>query len=56
MSVSGLCAICEADRAERSCTRCGSIVCEKHFERARGMCTSCSEGAMGSDMTDASPR
>jgi len=44
MSVAGLCQICEAGRADRQCPRCGSLVCDDHFDRARGVCADCSGG------------
>ncbi|ARS88490.1 zinc finger HIT domain-containing protein [Natrarchaeobaculum aegyptiacum] len=41
MSVSGLCQICEARPAEYRCDACGTLACEMHFERERGLCADC---------------
>ena len=41
MSVGGLCQLCEAAPAESQCGQCGSLVCERHFERSSGHCVQC---------------
>lgn len=41
MSVSGLCAICEAAEAEHQCDRCGALVCSNHYDAETGLCTNC---------------
>lgn len=41
MSVAGLCQVCERARADRQCVRCGSLVCEDHFDPELGVCVDC---------------
>ncbi|WP_336036581.1 zinc finger HIT domain-containing protein [Halobacterium yunchengense] len=41
MSVSGLCQICERQRADYQCSRCGALVCEAHYDPETGYCTDC---------------
>jgi hypothetical protein len=41
MSVEGLCEICGEDTVIDRCDRCGSLVCERHAEPARGLCVEC---------------
>lgn len=45
MSVAGLCQVCEHARADHQCDRCGSLVCEDHYEAERGLCVTCSPGS-----------
>lgn len=48
MSVSGLCQVCEAAEARFSCSRCGRLVCEDHFDRESGFCLECArESGLG---------
>ncbi|RQG91681.1 hypothetical protein EA462_03545 [Natrarchaeobius halalkaliphilus] len=41
MSVSGLCQICESRPAQERCSNCGTLACEKHYERGTGLCADC---------------
>jgi DNA-directed RNA polymerase subunit RPC12/RpoP len=41
MSITGLCQICEQNTAEYQCSRCGTLVCEKHFVEDQGLCSDC---------------
>ncbi|PSP60199.1 hypothetical protein BRC73_03420 [Halobacteriales archaeon QH_7_66_37] len=41
MSLSGNCEICGLPSVEFSCDRCGSLVCDDHFEADVGLCTEC---------------
>ncbi|MCL7418301.1 MAG: hypothetical protein M8354_10750 [Halalkalicoccus sp.] len=44
MSQSGLCQHCENAPASHTCPNCGSLVCERHFDRGHGQCASCLGG------------
>ncbi|MFC7028587.1 hypothetical protein ACFQJ5_15120 [Halomicroarcula sp. GCM10025324] len=41
MSVSGLCAVCNHSDVEHTCDRCGSLVCDKHWDAETGFCVEC---------------
>lgn len=41
MSVTGLCQICEQNEAEHSCSNCGTLACEEHWDEALGLCAQC---------------
>ena len=41
MSVTGLCQVCESAEAVHQCPRCGTLVCEAHFDEAAGLCVTC---------------
>ena len=41
MSTAGLCAVCGEGNAEYICDRCGSLVCERHYEPSLGYCVEC---------------
>lgn len=41
MSSSGLCGICGRASAQYTCDRCGSLVCERHYEPSVGLCVEC---------------
>ncbi|HKL28079.1 MAG TPA: hypothetical protein VJ898_02310 [Natrialbaceae archaeon] len=41
MSVRGLCQICEREEATHRCDRCGTFVCDEHFDETTGYCTDC---------------
>lgn len=41
MSVSGLCDICQGAELAGSCIRCGSLVCEDHYDAGREFCSHC---------------
>ncbi|MFB6162037.1 MAG: hypothetical protein ABEJ86_01155 [Halococcoides sp.] len=45
MSVASTCAICDRS-VEHTCTRCGDLVCDRHYDRSSGFCTRCA-GEMG---------
>jgi hypothetical protein len=42
MSVTGLCVICDRPAVEHSCDRCGQLVCNRHWDNQRRICTECS--------------
>jgi hypothetical protein len=44
MSVAGLCQVCDRARADRQCPRCGSLVCDDHFDDGNGVCADCASG------------
>lgn len=50
MSVAGLCQICEAARADHRCARCGSLVCEDHYDADHGVCVDCGDGDTPGEM------
>ncbi|MFB6113114.1 MAG: hypothetical protein ABEJ58_03295 [Halodesulfurarchaeum sp.] len=54
MSVAGLCQVCESAEARFSCTRCGQLVCEEHFDQELGLCLECARNS-GIGPTDRSP-
>jgi len=41
MSVSGLCQVCENATADHQCGRCGTLVCERHFDAETRLCVDC---------------
>lgn len=41
MSVAGLCGICERGEATYVCDRCGTPVCDAHYDTSVGLCTEC---------------
>jgi ribosomal protein L37AE/L43A len=41
MSVSTLCEVCESRTADYSCSHCGQMVCERHFDTDSGYCVDC---------------
>lgn len=41
MSVAGLCEVCGVPQVEHTCERCGSLVCDRHFDEAAGVCVEC---------------
>ena len=41
MSVSTLCEICQNREADHSCTHCGQIVCDRHYEEQTNRCVEC---------------
>lgn len=41
MSVAGTCEVCQTGGVEHTCTRCGQLVCEDHFEADTGLCVEC---------------
>ncbi|ELY90825.1 MULTISPECIES: hypothetical protein [Natrialba] len=41
MSVSGLCQICESRPAQERCDNCGTLACEQHYDREKGLCADC---------------
>jgi hypothetical protein len=47
MSVGSLCQVCETETAERSCDRCGRLVCERHYDRSAGVCAVCTRDGDG---------
>jgi hypothetical protein len=55
MSVTGLCEICENRTAEHSCSQCGSVVCEKHYETEFQVCMQCAPSGTG-DQPDGTSR
>lgn len=57
MSAEGLCAVCGRDGAGYTCDRCGSLVCERHYEASVGFCVECAGevGAGGQPNGDDQP-
>lgn len=47
MSVSGPCQLCGRSEIEDSCTRCGKLVCERHYEEDSGWCVDCDTESRG---------
>lgn len=43
MSVTGLCQICESAQAQFACDRCGSVVCDVHYDSELGLCSECAQ-------------
>lgn len=41
MSVTGLCEICEQPGVDHDCDRCGTLVCDRHFDDQLGVCAEC---------------
>ena len=41
MSVAGLCGVCERGEANYVCERCGTPVCEEHYDRQLSLCSKC---------------
>jgi hypothetical protein len=41
MSVSSLCEICGHPGVDHTCSRCGQLVCDDHFDREVGYCLEC---------------
>jgi hypothetical protein len=50
MSVSGLCQVCEAARADHRCPNCGSLVCDDHYAADAGVCADCASGDRPGEM------
>ncbi|WP_199174700.1 hypothetical protein [Halegenticoccus soli] len=49
MSVTGVCQICEAAEATHACDQCGTLVCERHYDREHGVCVRCAASLGGED-------
>ncbi|MFB6201252.1 MAG: hypothetical protein ABEI98_04505 [Halorhabdus sp.] len=56
MSVTGLCAVCGEGDAECTCDRCGSIVCERHYDFSLGYCVECAGEVGGGGRPDGNER
>lgn len=56
MSVSGLCEICTTGEVEFTCPRCGSLVCEDHWDEDTGMCVECATELGSGDSHDHSEK
>ena len=52
MSVSGICQVCEAAEGKHTCKRCGSLVCNEHWDRTARACLACAEGGGDGDRPD----
>ncbi|WP_135663840.1 zinc finger HIT domain-containing protein [Halorhabdus rudnickae] len=52
MSATGLCAVCGEGNAEYTCDRCGSLVCERHYEPSLGYCVECAGEVGGGRQTN----
>ena len=39
-----ICMICGSRPAVNTCSSCGRVVCEEHFDHQTGLCTGCSRG------------
>jgi hypothetical protein len=44
MSITGLCQVCEAATATRTCDRCGRAVCDDHWNETTRACADCAAG------------
>lgn len=44
MSVTSICQICNRATAEHDCRRCGALVCDQHYDHAKGVCADCAGG------------
>lgn len=42
--MAGVCAVCGRAGRMNSCTICGALVCEMHFDPMSGMCLNCRRG------------
>jgi hypothetical protein len=52
MSVTGLCQLCERGQAQFACDRCGTVVCDDHYDSATGLCTECAQEVRGGGGAD----
>lgn len=52
MSVSGLCEICQRPDVDHTCDRCGNLVCDRHFDDRREICSECVARVEGGDPVD----
>lgn len=41
MSVASACEICHTANVEHTCSRCGQLVCDRHFDAELGLCVEC---------------
>jgi len=57
MSVTGLCDVCGEANANHVCDRCGSLVCDRHWDAATGFCVDCAVavGSRERDQSDGRP-
>ncbi len=39
-----ICMVCGSRPAQNTCSGCGRVVCEEHFDHKTGLCTACSRG------------
>lgn len=46
-----MCTVCDAADADRLCDRCGSLVCDDHFDDEVGYCVACA-AELGSGPAD----
>lgn len=54
MSVSSPCEICLLAEVEYTCSRCGQLVCEDHYDKTLGLCVECA-GKVGDSPDDRIP-
>lgn len=47
MSVASPCEVCQRAAVEHTCDRCGTLVCEDHYEEATGFCVECTGDVSG---------
>jgi len=47
MSVTGLCQICESAEAVHQCSRCGALVCRRHWDAGAALCADCAAETRG---------
>ena len=52
MSISGLCQICESRPATDRCGNCGTLACERHYERGMSLCADCAAQARPGERGD----
>lgn len=41
MSVETVCEICERNQGQYTCSQCGRVVCERHYDTSEGLCEEC---------------
>lgn len=58
MSVAGLCGVCNQAEATFVCDRCGTQVCETHYDSSLGVCSECAteiRASQGESSEDVDP-
>jgi hypothetical protein len=47
MSISSPCEICTTGTVEHTCSRCGNLVCDEHYDETTGLCVECVSDVSG---------
>ena len=55
MSVSGICEICGVGEVRHTCSRCGQLICDEHFDEETGLCVECLSQVGGGQERQRSP-